>query len=261
MKKSFLVASLLIAGVVFADTTTVDTDYVLGVMPVSTASRKQVILSIPWVAEGTGGNIAVSNLVKTAGLPTGTGVTKLTWYNTSAGAYETWSLEDDQWKEASEVDPATKALPQGNAVVLSTTGVMPDTVYVVGQVGTSATYATEITEGSAGKWFLLAPPRAATTDVDLNSCASVTAEGGWSNCVGDEIVVDAANGLLKTYKCVDRGESANTTTYPRYVWTTSKYAATHTAMIPAGRGFWYHRSADNTGAVTITWSGVPSSAN
>lgn len=259
MKKSFLVASLLIAGVVFADTTTVDTDYVLGVLPVSTTGRDQVILSIPWVAEGTGGNIAVSNLVKTAGLPTGTGVTKLTWYNTSAGKYETWSLEDGQWKEASEVDPATKVLPQGNAVVLSTTGDLPDTVYVVGQVGTSGTPTTSIAADSGDKWFLLAPPCASTIEVDFNTAASVG--GDWSACVGDEIVVDAANGLLKTYKCVDRGESANTETYPRYVWTTSKYAATHTAMIPAGRGFWYHRSASNTGAVTITWSGVPSSAN
>ena len=260
MKKSFLVASLLIAGVVFADTTTVDTDYVLGVLPVSTTGRDQVILSIPWVAEGTGGNIAVSNLVKTAGLPTGTVedkklTTKLTWYNTSAGEYETWILEDGQWKEASEMDPATKALPQGNAVVLSTDGDLPDTVYVVGQVGTSATTTTEIQVGSNGKWFLLAPPCASTSEVDFNTAASVGDD--WSACVGDEIVVDAFNGLLKTYKCVDRGESAN----PRYVWTTSKYAATHTAMIPAGRGFWYHRSASNTGAVTITWSGVPSSAN
>ncbi|MBQ4384911.1 MAG: hypothetical protein II823_03180 [Kiritimatiellae bacterium] len=245
MKKSFLVASLLIAGVVSADTTTVDTDYVLGVMPVSTASRKQVILSIPWVAEGTGGNIAVSNLVKTAGLPTGTGVTKLTWYNTSAGEYETWSLEAGQWKEASEVDPATKVLPQGNAVVLSTTGDLPDTVYVVGQVGTSATYATVITEGSAGKWFLLAPPCASTSAVDFNTYATFSGD-----CIGDRITVDGVNYF--TYMNVGTTES------PTYKWTRSKYAVEHTAMIPAGRGFWYQRAETNSGALTITWNSIPS---
>lgn len=256
MKKSFLAASLLIAGVVFADTTTVDTEYVLGVLPVSTTGRNEVILSIPWVAEGTGGNIAVSNLVKTAGLPSGT---TLTWYNTSRSRYEAWNIENGQWKEATELDAAVHALPQGNAVVLSTTGTMPATVYVVGQVGTSVSTTTEISANSHDKWFLLAPPCASMSEVNFNTAASVG--GDWSACVGDEIVVDSANGLLKTYKCVDRGESADTETYPRYVWTTSKYSATHTAMIPAGRGFWYHRSANNTDEVTITWSGIPSSAN
>ena len=268
--KSILAVSLLAAGAACADTTEVDTDYVLGVMPVTANGKTQVILSVPWVAEGVGNatTIAVTNLVKTAGLAVGD---QLTWYDTSKSQYKAWRVVAGDggvkyWvpttivvrEEEFEAPADGASLKRGEAIVLTRTGTS-DTIYVVGQVGTSSTVSTEIPAGEC--WVILAPPRAAITDVDLNSCASVTEEGGWSNCVGDEIVVDAANGLLKTYKCVDRGESANTTTYPRYVWTTSKYAATHTAMIPAGRGFWYHRSASNTGAVTITWSGVPSSAN
>ena len=258
--KSIFAASLLVAGAAFADTTTVDTEYVLGVMPVTADGKTQVILSVPWVAEGsTNLAVTVTNLVKTAGLADGD---KLTWYNPSTQKYMAWEVETDgtvapywkpvpSWGSSSVLPAGGEAILRGEAIVL-TREATSGAIYVIGQVGTSgATTTTTIsaTDGD-GSWELLAPPQASTDAVDFNSAASDGSN--WSTCVGDEITVDGANGLFKTYKCVDRGEAKN----PRYVWATSKYAKTPTAMIPAGRGFWYHRAA-NKDELTITWYNVP----
>ena len=119
-------------------------------------------------------------------------------------------------------------------------------IHVIGQVGTNATASTTI---SGNSWHLLAPPAASTSDVDFNTAASDGSS--WAGCDGDEITVDGANGLYKTYKCMNVG----TKTEPSYKWTTSYFASSHTAVVPAGRGFWYKRNSDSS--VTITWSGVP----
>ena len=267
--KTVFAASLLLAGAAFADATTVDSSYVLGVMPVKADGKSQVILSIPWVAEGGTNTIAVTNLVKTAGLTAGTedddksGDT-LTWYNTTTKKYQQWRVvsggEDKpgywtpvpaQDTTGSYATPAENAtLLRGQAVVLTRKGTgaaaLSNPIYVIGQVGTNATASTTI---SGNSWHLLAPPAASTSDVDFNNCASDGSN--WSSCVDDEVTIDGANGLYKTYKCVDLGEGKK----PRYVWTTSMFATTHAAMIPAGRGFWYKRNSDSS--VTITWSGVP----
>ncbi len=262
--KTVFAASLLLTGAAFAEATTVDSSYVLGVMPVTANGKSQVILSIPWVAEGGTNTIAVTNLVKTAGLSAGTenytGDT-LTWYNTAEGKYNQWivtagannvlywapvtSVRNDSMYD---VPSDNAALSQGQAVVLTRKSTS-NPIYVIGQVGTNATISTTI---SANSWQLLAPPSASTSEVDFNTVASVHGKSDWADCVGDEITVDGANGLYKTYKCVDLGESKTT---GRYVWTTSMFAASHKAMIPAGRGFWYQRKGNSD--VTITWTGVP----
>ena len=257
--KTVFAASLLLAGAAFATATTVDSSYVLGVMPVNASGKRQVILSIPWVAEGGATAIAVTNLVKTAGLTVGD---TLTWYDTTAGKYKQWQVAENggvgYWTPVTVTEdtgsyatPAENAtLLQGQAVVLTRTATGEEDLnkpsYVIGQVGTNATASTTI---SGNSWHMLAPPVASTSDVDFNTCAS---DGStWSSCVGDEVTIDGANGLYKTYKCVDLGEGKAL----RYVWTTSMFATTHAAMIPAGRGFWYKRNSDSS--VTITWSGVP----
>lgn len=252
--KSIFVASLLIAGAAFADSTTVETSYVLGVMPVS-ASGNKVILSIPWVAEGTSGDaaIAVTNLVKTADLDDGD---RLTWYDTSASNYKAWVVATDavsgvKYWEPTLVDDGVhtfampsddKSLSQGQAIVLTRVDA-GNTIYVVGQVSSSGTAVTTIASDNGGKWFLLAPPCASAV-ADFNTCA--TFDGYY---VGDRITVDGINYF--TYMNVGTNEE------PSYKWTRSKYSASHEAPIPAGRGFWYQRAEGNSGALTITWSGVP----
>ena len=70
MKKSIFAASLLIAGVAMADSTTVETSYVIGVFPLA-ISAGETTINVPWVESGTGEDVAASNLVKTAGLQLG----------------------------------------------------------------------------------------------------------------------------------------------------------------------------------------------
>ena len=258
MKKSVFSVSLLVAGLAFAGTTEVTNDYVLGVMPVSASGKKQVILSIPWVAEGGGVNaIAVTNLVKTAGLAAND---TLTWYNTSKGKYQTWKLSSGDTKywipqtdvsdENIEDAPTAAALAQGQAIVLTTTASsLPSTLYVVGQVGTRATVSTEVAGNNA--WTLLAPPVVSGTDgyVDFNQVASDGSD--WASCEGDEITYAAANGTKKSFTCTNVGTSGS----PSYKWTGSFFNSVHTAPIPVGQGVWYHRIKGND--VTITWSYVP----
>jgi len=255
MKKSIFSASVLIAGLAFAGATQVTDEYVLGVMPVATSGKSQVILSIPWVQEGGVTNvIAVTNLVKTAGLAAGD---KLTWYDTDAGKYQQWQVVVRDgigyWDPVTAVEPSDSyetpatdaALAQGQAVVLTTTA-SPTTLYVVGQVGANSSVTTTV---SGNSWTLLAPPRGSTSEVDFNTCAS---DGnGWASCEEDEITTGVLNGTRKTYTCKNVGSPES----PSYKWTTSVFSTSHTAMIPAGQGFWYNRK--KSGSVTITWTGVP----
>ena len=266
MKKAVFSASILVAGVAFAGVTDVVGDYVIGVMPVSADGKKEVVLSVPWVEEGgLSDGIAVTNLVKTAGLSEGD---TLTWYNTSSGKFQCWRVAagtggTNYWEGvevtgeagSSQTPPTDAALKQGQAIVLTRDETETDNrIYVVGQVGTNATVTTTLPshDGSADKWYLLAPPVGLTSTVDFNTCASVA--GGWVSCVGDEITIDVAStGLPVKYSCADLGAEAE----PRYVWTSSKYGSSHAATIPAGRGFWYKRAKANQDALTITWAGVP----
>lgn len=269
--KTVFAASLLLAGVAFADATTVDSSYVLGVMPVKADGKSQVILSIPWVAEGGTNTIAVTNLVKTAGLTAGTenddktGDT-LTWYDTTEKKYQQWrvvsggedkpgywtpvTVTEDTDSYATPAENAT--LLRGQAVVLTRKGTgdaLSNPIYVIGQVGTNVTTSTTI---SGNSWHLLAPPAASTSEVDFNTVASVHGKSDWADCVNDTIVVDAMNGLFLQYTCFDLGNDKS----PRYVWAASRYARDKTAKIPAGRGFWYNRK--NNDRVTLEWKNVPS---
>lgn len=270
--KTVFAASLLLTGAAFATATTVDSSYVLGVMPVTANGKSQVILSIPWVAEGGTNTIAVTNLVKTAGLTAGTenddnGDT-LTWYDTTKNKYQQWRVvsggegKPGYWKPVTEVsDTESKdtsaedaALLRGQAVVLTRTATGEDEdlnkpIYVIGQVGTNATTSTTI---SGSSWQLLAPPSASTSEVDFNTVASVHGKSDWADCVNDTIVVDAMNGLFLQYTCFDLGNDKS----PRYVWAASRYARDKAAKIPAGRGFWYNRK--NNDRVTLEWKNVPS---
>lgn len=243
MQKSIFAASLLLAGVAFADTSVVETEYVLGVMPVNATGKTEVILSIPWVAEGSGENIAVSNLVKTAGLKAEhNGDTTLRWYDTSTGDYKIWNLKSrsgtNYWEEASGMSDAARELSRGDAVLLSTTNGTLSTVYVVGQVGSTASVETTIansSDGVAPAYTLLAPPTA--DKVDLNDDISFTGDIDSK----DYIVTEVLNGGLQTKFVRNDGNTKWVS-----VWGGD------VAGVPAGKGFWYVRYG--TGTLRVSWS-------
>lgn len=257
--KTVFAASLLLAGAAFATATTVDSSYVLGVMPVNASGKSQVILSIPWVAEGGAPAIAVTNLVKTAGLTAGD---TLTWYDTTAGKYKQWRVTENggvgYWtpvtvadNAGSYVTPAENAtLLRGQAVVLTRKGTgaaLSNPIYVIGQVGASGSVTTAIAAAefeSAPTYTLIAPPVASGTAFNLNT------DDLFSGDIDpkDEITTDVVNGMPVKFV----RNAANTGW--RYVYEPTGTTAT----VPAGCGFWYKRCG--TGELSITWT-APATAN
>ena len=248
--KSIFAVSLLAAGAAFADTTTVDTEYVLGVMPVTASGKTQVILSVPWVAEGTENatTIAVKNLVKTAGLAEND---TLTWYDTANGKFMQWKIETvagvNEWVPVTSVTDSgnyeaastSKAISRGEAVVL-TRASTTNPIYVVGQVGSTASSTTTIT---AGAYTLLAPPTASASAFDLNT---LNVTSGTINA-DDQIVTDVSNGVPLTFVRSD-GK-----------WTPTYNLNLGKALVPAGRGFWYKRAA-GAGDLVVSWT-APATSN
>ncbi len=267
MKMSFLSVSVFATGLVFAGTTEVTDDYVIGVMPVSVPSRTQVVLSIPWVQQGTGADIAVSNVVKTAGLTAGTDENGegdvLSWYDTEQGKFQSWRLVKrngtNYWTAASTtgggsldaIDAAASKLKQGQAIVLSTTTNTPfSSFYVIGQVGTNATVRTTIAGAgsSSAKYTLLAPPGALDRALDLNSEAdfhiingTIEATATTDTVAKDAIVTDVVNSAPVTYVY------CNSKWRPTYNLTSDSVPA----KVPAGCGFWYKRVG--AGDLTVEW--------
>lgn len=269
MKKSIFVASLLFAGFAIAGSTTVTNDCILGVLPINIPSnRLEVILSVPWVAEGGVDGIAVSNFVKTAGLKAGDDTnpnnTKLLWYNPDSDGFSAWNLVSNNvddvwinyWQEASEVDPANAVVKQGDAVILSFTNVTTSasTVYVVGQVGTKGMVTNTIAGAeseSSPTYTLLAPPCGYTEPLDLNIlfADSNIVEGQIDD--KDEITTDIISGLPARYVRKTINEEKK--------WVFVYTGSDSNAVVPAGRGFWYKRC--RTSDLKIEWSAPHISGN
>ena len=262
--KTVFAASLLVGGVAFAEDIT--TGYTVGVLPL-TLTAKETVICVPWIESGNAsGGVAVSNLVKTAGLtrrssPSASG-DMLYWYDTSKGAYSSWYIDETsgEWTEeggGNSVLPSAAALKRGDAVILqlaSDTG-LPKTVYIVGQVGTGAA-TTTIAAGTVANptYTLLAPPFVAKLDdddddgkIDLNN-SSVE----WNTPSVDDLIITGIDKISTA--------TAGTLYYPKTLsWnaTESKWGTyvgkdfTSTALIDVGAGFWYKRASNSD--MTVTW--------
>jgi len=251
MKKLIFVASLFLAGIVIADPFVVTTDNVIGVMPVNVTSNKtDFILAVPWVAEGgTTNAVAVTNLVKTAGLPSGQGETTLNLYNLEGTRFTVWNLKSvggtNYWDDAGEIMPDDPVVHQGDALVLTITNGTSEatTFYVVGQVGTNRYVQTTIVgakDESTPTYNMLAPPCATNLAVNVNEFFK-TIDGDIDN--NDQIVVDTLGSMTLRFVREYNSEKR------KWEWV-NEYGVTD-PLIPAGRGFWYKRC--RTDNLTITW--------
>lgn len=259
--KYIFAASLLAAGAAFADTTEVDTEYVIGVMPVSVGN--ETIIAIPWVESGGGSDgIAVTNLIKTSTLAVGD---TLYWYDTNTGKYHSWRVASgspNYWESVQVVDDGSRVgtdaviaatqtvLNRGQALFLKrATNSEATNVYVVGQY-TNAVANTRVTAIKARvsetvpSYTLLAPPYESTLGsyagyVDLNS-ASID----WGNVNrGDVIIIGIKNGRQDVFV---RGKINSV-----FYWGTySGSEFTAEAKVPVGTGFWYKSYRKEDGAVT-----------
>lgn len=259
MKKSIFCSALFIVGATFAGETEITTDNVVGVMPVSANGRPQVILSVPWVAEGGGfDTIAVSNLVKTASLTAGPegdpadgeyAGDMLYWYDndTEVKNFKFWRLATTSsgvkyWRAVEDGDGAQAGAPdvpqlsRGQAVILQRAS-SNEVIYVVGQVGTNATVTTTIapsSDGSTPTYTLVAPPTASSSAVNVND---FTFHGEINSA--DRITSDVVGNLVVTIKRKNDK------------WVLASNGKEAQAMIQAGRGFFYERHG--TGSLSITW--------
>ena len=259
--KTVFVASLLVGGVAFAEDITID-DRIVGVLPL-TLTAKETVICVPWIESGNAsGGVAVSNLVKTAGLTRGASGDKLYWYDTSKGAYSSWYIDETsrQWTEeggVNQVLPSDAALNRGDAVILKLASAPSPsiTVYIVGQVGTSAA-TTEFTapEGCTATnpfYALIAPPSVGSETVDLN-------DSTWTG-VGNEDVLITGYGYNSTYGLYETRFAWGTTSgdSPSSGWGTYSYSGPNktffkSATVPRGTGFFYKKCS--SGKVTITWN-------
>lgn len=280
---SIFAASLLVAGAAFAGTTEVTNDLVIGVMPVPLeAGKKDAILSIPWIEAGTNtavtAGVAVTNLVKTAGLSEGD---TLTWYNPNdtEAPYQQWKVVTgsdgtNYWNAGEKMLTLTgdrtalaagsADLKRGQALVLTRNSNYANAtnVYVVGQYTTTApvttTFAHATVDSSTGKkrytYTLAAPPQVKKIGgyngyIELNS-------NTWTNVQNDDKLI-VGFGTVSRIQFV-RG--LNNT-----CWGTNKYEKLEgalniyrkvfdpNALLPIGRGFWYE-STGTENDVEVNWA-------
>lgn len=243
MKAKYIFAvSLLAAGAAFADTTEVETSYVMGVFPLTVG--KQAIINIPWIEAGADASsasatIAVTNLIKTATLKQGD---QLFYYDGSG--YKAWYVDgaDDSlkvWKPYSEATTSggvsvgtpgdLRVLERGRALILNRAASYSDNsttnVYIVGQYTSAAAPTISIGNG----YTLLAPP--VVTNVNLVAY-------NWSGAHnGDQLIVGVTNRYIrKNGAWGQRKYDAST-----YAWS---FEEKETITLPAGTGLFYYNTGD-----------------
>lgn len=254
--KTVFAASLLLAGAAFATATTVDSSYVLGVMPLQ-VSRKEVILNIPWIESGKLDNaVAVSNLVKTAGLAVGD---SLLWYDTSSRGYQGWHIESDngtnRWVasttvnmsgESKTVSAGSAELKRGQALILSRSSEAATTIYIIGQDGTGVSLPSiEISAGTTAtpSYTLFAPPSVSgrtVNSINWNITNPAT--------VANDYILLSDGSQLRYRKAASDSQA--------YSWIKYSYGENGALnkdtnpTIPAGTGAWY---VSKGGAPTISF--------
>lgn len=243
--KYIFAASLLAAGAAFADTTEVETSYVVGVLPVS-ISGKEVILSIPWIESGTKTDgVAVVNLIKTAGLDTGD---SLLWYDTENKGFQGWHIEQEGgvnvWKPSATVSAtdvtavaATQSsLYRGQAIILSRSASTATTIYIVGGDPTGVS-ATDLTL-APNSFTLFAPPSVSASGTAINSLT-------WGS---------VGNITTKDYIVLADGTQVK---YRNSKWIAYSYDANgslvtnENPVIPVGTGAWYVSKGESV--PTVSW--------
>ena len=254
MKRSLALACLFASSLAFATaTTTVTSGNTFGVLRVDVGTAEQVIIAIPWLAASTdGSDIKVTDVIKTANLYSGD---QLYYYNTSTGKYQVWQLDDNKaWVAATGIDGTEdvvdgQTLTRGNAILLKRSGTKSSSIYLYGQVPSTATCEVTMAQGTstAPAYTLIAPP--AVSETDLNSAT-------WKNvATGDYIVLDV--GTLLNYVTIDGTEKwAQWTGFENHADTYSADAA----KISVGQGAWYV-SRGGTSAATVKWTGLPSTTS
>lgn len=240
MKKLLLGFVCASAGAALAvETTVVATIDVIAV----NSSYTNTVIAIPGLDLSSGGDLAISNLVKTTNLTAGD---RLLAFND--GQYEVWTLRElnDKSKKWEKATKQYQISASGTNEVQTTDASMV-TMSVGGGIWISRhdtsksiyVYAQHVdspsTTVAAGSTVLLGNPTGSAKAPTIAGCAK-----------GDKIIVPTA-GLPKTYTCDPAGNGEGKTWYS-YSKLTKEWGL---PSIPAGTGFWY--VAAGSSAVTVNW--------
>lgn len=252
---TLLSVSLLASAAAFAETSAT-TANVIGVLRVDSAA-KRTIVAVPWVAAAVaGGDIKVTDLVKTSNLTVGD---KLHYYNGST--FDSWDLVDGEsgqapvWRAAVSVKGSGEAeqnasadvqgLPRGGAILLDRK-TPSASFYLQGQVGSATIASPTISAGTvaAPVYSLIAPPKA--QNEATFALSSLTFKG----TIGkkDRIFIYLASGETKECQYKDGVWKYNTWTEGENGWMKESWTE---ATIPTGTGFWYVSTTDTP--PTIEW--------
>lgn len=237
MKKELFVVTALAAGVLLADTTpTVTTSNMLGFLPVPNTVAKAAnmyLVTVPFCAYGakTETAINVAEVLQTANLAVGDEL----FIPKGKGAYDNYKLNaSKEWEPAKVVtlnaDGSVKT-DSGKAAAEAT--VARGTAF---WVKTSATQINLLGEGvTAAKGVTVAGGSASSLKWNLigaTTCKTAIDLATFAGQAGDTIRL--ANGALYRYNASDSSKG----------WYAGRTKVS--IVIPAGVGFWYGTTTENT---------------
>ena len=212
---------------------TVPADNTIGVLKVESGAKTTAI-AVPWEALG-GGDISVSNIVRTATLTPGD---ELKAYAPD-GKYKAWELDANKcWQPVTVVGGSSETgadaftVPRGSAVWLTRQDTTQP-IYLVGEVAATEKAEVKLEAGTTTNpsWNLVGS--AGTEPVNVNEIGAATT---------DKIIVPTAT-VPKNYEYnTEKGEwgywDYETVVKPNGRKTVTKVWKT-AEDIPAGTGFWY----------------------
>ena len=255
MKSIALFASLLAAGAAVASSVSSSTTF--GVLKIP-SHNAQTVVSVPWVAAGSGNDVKVKDFVKTTGMTEGD---QLYLYNTTgdnAGKFTGWVLDNNAWvaaKVVSDEDPETVDTPadfgstqvvrdenatiaQGSALVIVRTAAnITDDIYIYGQYKADSLTNFPVGFSTSAKFTtLFAPINLTGSAIHLNDQKNGSSQYlSWTNAKkGDKIRLQDANGNVVTYTYTTGGK-----------WSYSNSDTLGlTGTLQPGQGAWYVACAD-----------------
>ena len=217
------------------------------------AANKREIVPVPWTKFAAGAeDIAVSNLVKTAGLTAGD---KLYVYDDSAKRYATWELQSDKtWKPVKTVkivngklevqtadSPEVATVNRGSGVWIERHDITKP-IHFVGQHD-AAPVEVPVEAGTTAmpKWNLVASPL--LTDWDLNSVSEGVN-------VADRIIVPTGKEPRIYTRDATNAKWGYITYEANAKGIVKPVRKEDDTMLKAGTGFWY---VSEGGAPTLRW--------
>lgn len=233
MKKLLTIAAIAAASTALA----VESSNTFGILRVD-SSDPVTVVAVPWLAAG-GGDIAVTDVVKTANLHNGD---KLNYYNGTD--YDQWVLSDGVWTVVNKVGAgegrtAPAGLKRGNAIILERYGEIGSCFYLYGQYESAAADATVL---PANAYSLIAPPK-----TESQSGTIALSSATWTGITpADHIILPNGNQL--DWSTTENAWGKKTYSGPTD-WTGTW--STDDAVIPMGQGVWF--KAGTGDAKSVQW--------